>query len=164
MRRSILLCLATAVVVTAAAQVLAQRRDDDEKLRFYVLAEKRGLDVMCKKLISLAQVKERTTELRREQIETRGTNSALKKEVVALKKKVVALKQLKGRKKDEDEKQEVQARIDELEKNISEKEGQIKPVVQFQVSRMFRKSEDADALIDQYEREARRARERAQNK
>ncbi len=165
MRRSILLCLAAAVVVTAAAQVWAQRRrDDEERLRFYVLAEKRGLDVMCRKLISLAQVKERTAELRREQIETRKTNYTLKKEIVVLKKKVVGLKQLKGRKKDEAEKQEVQGRIDESEKSLEDKEGQVKPVVQFKVSRAFRKSEDADALIAQYEREARIAKERAQKR
>lgn len=165
MKRSILLCLAVAVIVTAAVPVWAQRRkDDDERIRFYVLAEIRGFDVKCNKLISLTQVKERATELEREQVETRKTNYIAKKELIALRRKVVALKQLKGRKKSEAEKQEVQARIDEAEKSIEEKKGQINPVVIIRVSKAFRKSEDADALIDRYEREARIARERAQKK
>lgn len=165
MKRWTLLFLALGVLVTTASQVWAQRRDDDEdRIRFYVIAEKRGLDIVCAKVTSMVQVNERTTELKREQVETAKANFALKKEIDALKKRITGLKQLKGRKRTEEEKEEVQKQIDQVEQEVQDKESQIKPVVQFQVSRAFSKSEDADALIDQYEREARLAREAAERK
>ena len=153
-------------MVTMASQMRAQRRkgDDDEKLRFYVVAERRGLDLVCSKLTSMVQVNERKAELNRERGETIRANYALKKAIPPLKRRIVGLKQLKGRKKTEEEKEEVQQKIDQLEQELKDKEGQIKPVVQFMVSRAFSKSEDADALIDRYEAEARLARQAAQRK
>ena len=166
MKRLMLLGLVLVGLVTMVFQAQAQRRknDDDEKLRFYVVAERRGLELRCSKLTSRVQVNERTAELNREKMATAQANFALKKEIPPLKRKVGGLKQLKGRKKTDQEKEEVQQKIDELEQEIKDKEAQIKPIVLFQVSRAFSKSEDADALIDQYEAEARRAREAAQRK
>ena len=136
--------------------------DDEDELKFYVLAEKRGPDVTCRKLTSYQDVKERTTELKRERAETLKQNAALKKEVRGLKRKVVALKQLKGRKTTEADKQEVQQRIDKAEQELKDKEGQIKEPVQVVVKGPFKKSADADALIDRIEAEARRAKLKAE--
>ncbi len=164
MRRRILWALSLVKMVTMVSLARAQRRSsrDDEKLRFYVVAERRGLDLVCSKLTSMVQVNARRVELNRERIETTRANYALKKEMAVLKRKIVGLKQLKGRKKTDQEKEEVQQKIDQLEQELKDKEGQIKPIVQFRVSRAFSKSEDADALIDQYEAEARRAKQAAQ--
>ena len=63
-----------------------------------------------------------------------------------------------------EEKQEVQAEIDAVEAQIKQKEGEIKPAVEYILRGPFSKSEDADAFIDQVEIQARRAKAAAESK
>ena len=67
-----------------------------------------------------------------------------------------------GRTRNQDKKEELKTKIEDMEKSIKEKEGMLKEVVQFQVSKPFHRSQDADAYIEALERQAQIAKERAE--
>ncbi len=162
--RVFLLMWLVALGLSFVSQAYAKDDDDEDKIRIYVLAEKRGYDVVCSQYTSIVQVNERKVELERERVETNKANVALRKEVTDLKKKLPGLKALKGRKTTEAEKQEIQNQIDAIEAQIKDKEAQIKPAVEYVVKGPYSKPEDANAFIDAVEAEAQRAKMEAELK
>ena len=153
--------LGAGLVSQAWAQGIPGKTKEEDKLRFYVLAEIRGLDVVCSKMTSVEQVKQKTAELDREAAETNKKNAELRKEIAELNKKLPGLKALKGLKKEEAEKEQVEREIEQVESSIKEKQEQIKNPVAYQVRGAFSKSEDADAVMNQLEAQSRAAKERA---
>jgi hypothetical protein len=144
------------------AQTLPKKTDEKDQLHFYVIAEMRGFDLLCCKVTSVEQIKQKVGELDKEAFETGRKNAQLNKEIADLKKKLPGLKALKGLKKTDAEKEQVQKDIDDTEASINLKNGEMRPPVTYRVSRSFSKSEEADALIAEYQREAQAARERAE--
>jgi hypothetical protein len=156
--------MAMVALLMTAVKSDAQRRDDDDddNIHYYVVGELRGLDITCSKLTSVVQVNQRVEELKQEKAVTLRANAQLRKEIKELKRKIRALKQLKGRKRTDEEQAEVQQRIDEAEAELKAKEDQVKEVVRWIVKGPFSRSADADAVIDQLEREARQMRLKAE--
>lgn len=161
MKRWVLLGLAAAIGVTVAGPVWAQYRKDEEKIRLYVMAEKRGFDVLCNTYGSLEMVKQREAELQQEAAMGTQANAQILKEIAELKRKLPQQQAALGREKDEAKKAELKAAVEQAEQSIKDKQAALKPVVQWiKAPRAYSKPEDATAWINMVQAQARAEKDR----
>jgi hypothetical protein len=128
--------------------------------RYYVVAEKRGLEVTWKRYEWTNEVYARVVVLRTEKSVAETANAALAKEIAGLKAQLAEAKKALAAEQDDAKKKELEAKVAALEKLIGEKEAAVKPVVRW-VVRGPMDPQHLDDFLTQLQREAFEARAKA---
>lgn len=132
----------------------------------YVLIEKTGLDVTCSVLAKMDEVNARLDTIRKDNVEREKGNKVVREEITKLTAKLSTKKQeLAKIKDDENAKTEAQKAVDDLNTQIKDKKGELKPLTTWAwPPNEFPKREDAAKFVDQVMKEAQKVKDKAAEK
>ena len=131
---------------------------------FYVLVEMRGDDVTCSMYTTTDDLKREQDAVAKQNIEIAKADKALDAEIKKLKAQLATKTRELAKADGDDAKAAVQKEIDDLNGQIADKQGQIKPIVKLFPPRQFNKIEDAQQFMDNTQKEDEEIKKKKQEK